>query len=449
METVPEDRLQSLIGSLKSGTLQQVWKMLHELHPAEIAVLLESLRPTERTVVWKLVELEDEGEVLLNVNDEVRAGLIEGMDANELIAATEGMDMDDLADLFKDLPQATMQAVLRSMDKQNRQRLETVLSFPADSAGGLMDTDSITVRPDVTLEVVSRYLRQFDGLPNHTDKLIVVNRHDKYKGVLPLSRLLTNDPGLTVAEIMNREFEPIAVDTPAAEVASLFERRDLISAPVVDENQTLVGRITVDDVVDVIRDQADHSLMSMAGLDEEGDMFAPVVASTRRRSIWLGVNLVTVLLAAWVIDQFKATVEEVVALAVLMPIAASMGGVAGTQTLTLVIRGLALGTVGKTNARWLMNKELAVGALNGVLWSGIVAAVSVAWFQNVMIGVFIGIAMVTNLICAALAGFAIPFILQRLKIDPALAGSVILTTVTDVVGYAAFLGSATLYLSQT
>ncbi len=441
-----ESRLQTLARALESGRSQHVWKMLNELHPAEIAELLESLRPAEREVVWNLVDPSHDGEVLLHVNDELRAALIRDMDPHELVAATEGMDMDDLADLIEDLPDAVMREVLRSMDNQNRQRLESVLAFTEDSAGGLMNTDAVTVRADVTLDVVLRYLRLRGDIPDLTDSLIVVNRYDKYLGTLSLSRLLTSDPALKVSEVMEREVEPIRADVPATQVANVFEKRDLISAPVVDENDRLLGRITIDDVVDVIRDEADHSLMSMAGLNEETDMFAPVVASTRRRAVWLGINLVTAFLAAWVIGLFEHTLQKWVALAVLMPITASMGGIAGTQTLTIVIRGLALGQVGKTNARWLMFKELAVGILNGLLWALVVAGVAVAWFHNTEIGAFIGAAMVINLFCAALAGFTIPLLLRKMGIDPALAGSVILTTITDVVGYVAFLGLATLFL---
>ncbi len=299
------------------------------------------------------------------------------------------------------------------------------------------------MRSDVTLDVVLRYLRLRGEIPDLTDALIVVNRFDKFLGMLTLSRLLTSDLNLTVAEVMDREVEPIDANLSASEVARIFERLDLISAPVVDSDRRLLGRITIDDVVDVIRDEADHSLMSMAGLDEEEDMFAPVITSTRRRAVWLGINLLTAFLAAWVIGQFQDVIQKVVALAVLMPIAASMGGIAGTQTLTLIIRGLALGRVGKANSRWLMTKELMVGSLNGLLWAVVVALIAIVWFHDVMIGVFVGAAMIINLICAALAGFGIPLLLRRLGVDPALAGSVILTTVTDVVGYMSFLGLAT------
>ncbi len=441
----PEERLDLFREALKNGKNQHIWKMLSELHPAEIGHILESLPSTERQFVWKMVNPDDEGEILLYVNDEVRAGLIKDMENAELIAATDGMDVDDLADLLNDLPDIVIKEVLYSMDKQDRHRLESVLSYPDDSAGGLMDIDTVTVRADVTLDVVLRYLRLRGELPAFTDKMIVVNRFDMYLGTLDLARILTSDPGLTVAEVMDTELEPIPVSMAAHEVAHLFEKRDLISSPVVSEDNRLIGRITIDDVVDVIRDEGDHSLMSMAGMHEEDDMFAPVIHSAKRRAVWLGINLLTAFLAAWVIGLFQVTLEKVVALAVLMPIAASMGGIAGTQTLTLVIRGMALGQIGKSNSKWLLYKEAAVGSLNGMVWALVVAAIAILWFHDLMIGVFIAAAMLINLVFAAVAGFSIPLILKKINIDPALAGSVILTTVTDVIGYVAFLGLATLY----
>lgn len=444
-EHTPEQHLDSFREALKQGKNQHIWRMLSDLHPAEIAHVLESLPSRERQFVWKMVNPDDEGDILLFVNDEVRAGLIKDMDSAELIAATDGMDLDDLADLLNDLPDVVIKEVLYSLDKQDRQRLESVLSYPEDSAGGLMDVDTVTVRADVTLDVVMRYLRLRGELPAFTDKLIVVNRYDMYLGYLDLAKILTSDPGLTVADVMSTEMDPVPVSLEAHEVARLFEKRDLISSPVVNNDNRLIGRITIDDIVDVIRDEGDHSLMSMAGMHEEDDMFAPVISSAKRRAIWLGINLLTAFLAAWVIGLFQLTLEKVVALAVLMPIAASMGGIAGTQTLTLVIRGMALGHIGKSNSRWLLYKEAAVGALNGIVWAVVVGTVAVLWFKNVMIGSFIGAAMLINLIFAAIAGFSIPLLLKRLNIDPALAGSVILTTVTDIIGYVAFLGMATLY----
>lgn len=441
-----QQHLSRISEALASGAAGRVRRLIHNLHPAEIAHLLESLPKGPRFILWELVDPEDRGEILLHVNDEVRSGLIEEMETGDLIAATEGLDTDDLADLLQDLPSTVIDEVLRSLDQQNRHRLEAVLSYPEDTAGGLMNVDTVTVRADVTLDVVLRYLRLRGSMPELTDSLFVVDREDRYLGLLPLTTLLTRDPDLTVAEVMERGVEGIPADTPADQVAKLFEDRDLVSAPVVDENGRLLGRITIDDVVDVIRDEAEHSLMSMAGLDEEDDIFAPVVPSATRRAVWLGINLVTAFLASWVIGLFEGTLQQVVALAVLMPIVASMGGIAGSQTLTIVIRGLALGQIGESNARWLMFKELAVGALNGILWALVVAAIATAWFQDMNIGLVIATALVLNLLAAALAGFSIPMILHRVGIDPALAGSVLLTTVTDVVGFMAFLGLGTLIL---
>lgn len=439
-------RLRSFAEALESGHLFNIRQMVNELHPAEIAHLLESLPPGERELVWELVDKEKDGDVLLYVNDDVRAKLIHDMAPEELVAAAEGLDTDDLADIIQDLPEHVIREVLHSMGDQDRFRLESVLSYQEDTAGGLMNVDTITVRPNVTLDVVLRYLRLRGELPEMTDYLVVVNRGDRYLGLLSLATLLTKDPSMTVGKLMERDIEPIPATMPAKEVAALFERRDLISAPVVDENGKLVGRITIDDVVDVIRDEAEHSIMSMAGLDEEDDIFAPVATSSRRRGIWLGVNLATAFLASWVIGLFDATIEKVVALAVLMPIVASMGGIAGSQTLTLVIRGMALGYIGDANARRIMLKELAVGGLNGLVWSIVVAVISTLWFGDYMIGLIIALALIINLVAAALAGATIPLLMQRMGIDPALSSSVVLTTVTDVVGFFAFLGLATLLL---
>lgn len=444
--TSSTSRLEVIREALDSGTLRSVRRMMHSLHPAEIAHLLESLRPAEREIVWELVDAEDDGEVLVHVNDEVRSGLIRGMDAEELIAATEDLDIDDLADLFSDLPEQVTQQLLRSMDEQNRRRLTDVLAFPEDSAGGLMNTDTVTVRPDVTLDVVIRYIRLHEDIPEDTDRLFVVNRYGRLLGTLALTRVLANDPSRTVAEVMDTEVKGIAAETPTSEVAKLFEDRDLVSAPVVDNEGVLLGRITIDDVVDVIRDEAEHSLMVMAGLDEEDDMFAPVMRSARRRAVWLGINLATAFLASWVVGLFQATINQVVALAVLMPVVASMGGIAGSQTLTIIIRGLALGQVERSNARLLMIKEISVAVLNGIGWAIVVASVASWWFSSWQLGAIIAVALVINLCCAAFAGVGIPLILKRMGIDPALAGSVILTTITDVVGFMAFLGLGAIYL---
>ena len=442
-----QKRLQSFAEALESGRLVTIRRMVNELHTAEIAHLLGSLPPSERELVWEMVEPEKDGDILSYVNDDVRAKLIRQMETDELVAAAESLETDDLADILQDLPDMVIHEVLQSMSEQDRFRLEAVLSYPEDTAGGLMNIDTVTVRPNVTIDVVLRYMRLRGQLPQMTDHLYVVNRNDQFLGLLSLADIITKDPSQMVGQVMAHDFEPIPANMSAKEVAELFEKRDLITAPVVDDDGKLLGRITIDDVVDVIRDEAEHSIMSMAGLDEEDDIFAPVVVSSRRRGIWLGVNLITALIASWVISQFEATIEKVVALAVLMPIVASMGGIAGSQTLTLVIRGMALGHIGSANAKRILIKELAVGGLNGLLWAIVVAVVSSVWFGNYMIGLIIAAAMLINLVAAALAGATIPLLMRRMGIDPALSSSVVLTTITDVVGFFAFLGLATLILN--
>jgi len=443
-----EIRLDRLRRALESGRLRRLERLLHALHPAEIALLIESLPQTERDIVWGLVDPEDHGEVLLHVNDEVRANLIQEMDDDMLLAATEGLEMDDLADLVADLPEQVTQEVLRSMDLENRQRLESVLSYPEDTAGGLMNTDPVTVRPDVNIDVVQRYLRLRGRLPEHTDSLFVVDRYGRYMGVLALQHLLTMDPDLTIAEVMDTQYKPLDVTLSARGVAKRFEDRDLLSAPVVNSERLLLGRITIDDVVDVIRDEAEHELLSRVGLDEEEDLFAPVRISARRRAVWLGINLLTAFLAAEVVGLFQNTIHAMVALAVLMPIVPSMGGIAGSQTITLMIRGLALGQIGTGNSRALLAKEIAVSLINGVAWALVVGAVAYMWFDNAPVALIMGAAMVINLLNAALTGWGLPLLMRRVGIDPALAGSVVLTTFTDVIGFSAFLGLATLFLTH-
>ncbi len=438
--------LQLLREKLGAEGLSSARMLIGSLNPSEVARLLESLPLQERAVVWEIIDPENEGDVLVEVNEDVRDGLIKGMETDELVAATEGMELDDLADLVADLPEAVTQEVLRSLGHQDRERLNQVLSYDEDSAGGLMNVDIVTVRPDVTLGVVLRYLRARGEIPDGTDSIYVVNRDNEYFGSLFLSRLLTLDPEHSVAEIMSTDVVPIPAQTPSEEVVWEFENRDLLSAPVVDENHHVVGRITVDDVVDVIRDEAEHSLMSAAGLDEEDDMFAPVVKSARRRALWLGVNLATAFLAASVVDLFQTTIDKIVLLAVLMPVVPSMGGVAGTQSLTLITRAMALGQIDRSNAKRIFRKEVLVGLLNGLGWSAVVAVFTYVWFNDWRIGTVIAGAMIINLFIAAIAGFSIPLILKRMRIDPALAGGVVLTTVTDVVGYMAFLGLGAMYL---
>lgn len=438
--------VQEIQSALGANDLLRARQFMENLHPAEVADLFESLLPEVREELWIHIAQDVEGDVLSHSHAGVRTSLLEHMDPSQVAAATERLDTDDAADILQDLPEPIADEVLRSMDEQNRRRIAEVLTYPEDTAGGLMNVDAVTVRYDVDVDVVFRYLRLLPELPDNTDRLMVVDRKNTYLGALPLADLVTADPDIGVGELMLTSEDVIPAYRSANDVAKLFEKHDLISAPVVDENGRLLGRITVDDVVDVIREESERSIMSAAGLDEEDDIFAPIWSTTRRRTLWLAINLVTAFLAAWVIGLFEATIEQLVALAVLMPVVASMGGIAGTQTLTIVIRGLALGHVGDANARALVSRELAVGFLNGLLWALVVAVVAAAWFSNLKLGVVIGSAIVFNLLTAALAGVAIPLALNRLDIDPALAGGVVLTTITDVVGFFAFLGLASFYL---
>ena len=438
-------RLEELTAALDSGTSVNVRRMLNALPPADVAHLLESSPPPTRAVLWQLVDDADEGEILHELGDELQSQFLGSMDAGEVAAAMEGLEPDDVADILQRLPEKVLQEVLRAMDQQDRTRVEQVLDYPDDSAGGLMNTDTITVRARHTVDVVLRYLRRHDEIPEMTDNLIVVNRSDHFIGILELRKLLTSDPAATVREVMETQAEAIPASLPDREVAQLFERHDWVSAPVIDEQGKLLGRITIDDVVDVIRVDADHSLMSMAGLDEDEDTFAPVFKTTPRRAIWLGINLITAFIASSVINLFQDTLDKVVVLAVLMPIVASMGGIAGTQTLTVIIRGMALGQIGGGNQNWLVNREFLVGLLNGILWSLVVAVAASLWFSDWLIGGIIAAAMIINLVTAALAGSIIPLVMKRIDIDPALAGGVVLTTITDVVGFMSFLGLATLF----
>ena len=439
-------QLRLLSDALDSGRLGPVRRLVNTLSPAEIGNLLESLPPAKRTVVWGLVDPEDDGEVLVHVGDEVREGLLAEMDPDEIVAAVEDLDIDDLADLVEDLPGTVIDEVLKAMDRENRERLEQVLSYDEDTAGRLMNPDVVTVRTDTTVDVVLRYLRLRGELPEHTDHLYVVSRRHQYLGRIALQALLTHEANTPITPLLDDEQPAIDVDESSDEVARQFSDHDWISAPVVDENNILLGRITIDDVVDIIREQAEHPALGAAGLDEDEDLFSPVRRAARRRAIWLGINLATAFLASWVIGRFEGTLERIVALAVLMPIVASMGGVAGTQTLTLMVRGLAMGQVGSGNLRALLVKEVSVGVLNGIAWAIVVGVVSALWFQDLPLGLVIGGAMAINLVVAAFAGVLVPLTLRRMNIDPALAGGVVLTTVTDVIGFLSFLGLATLVL---
>ena len=436
------NQLHDINEALGSGQTELAKEMLHQLQPGDLALLLESSRSRNRLDIWQLIPPDLYSDVLEELSDDVRNGIIRKMLPEKVADALEEMDTDNLVDTLRGLPQEVAQDLLAAMDEQDRSRAELGLSYGEETAGFIMNTDAISLRPGINVDVILRYLRLKGDIPEHTDTLYVVDRNDKLMGGVALTRLITAAADTSIESLI-KDSEAIPANMMDNEVASLFERYNWLSAPVVDENNKLLGRITIDDVVDIIREDAEHSMMSMAGLDDEEDTFAPVVKSTQRRSIWLGVNLLTALMAAAVSDLFEATLSQLAVLAILNTIVPSMGGVAGNQTLTLVIRGMALGHVNSANARWLISKELAIGFLNGVIWSVLIASVIAIWKQDLMLGAVIAFAMLINMIAAGLAGASLPIIMKKLKIDPALAGSVILTTITDVVGIFAFLGSAT------
>ena len=438
--------LAKLDNAIDSITLNQVRHTLNNLSPPDIAHQLEIAPPKYRHILWELVDPDVSGEVLQDLSDEIQLEFLEKMDGAEVASITEGLDVDDIFDILQQLPDRVIPEVLKAMSAQDRLRVETILTYDEDTAGGLMDTEVVTVRPDISVDVVLRYLRRFEEIPDTTDNLFVVSRSDIFMGNLSIGKLLTSSPATTVREVMNSEVQAIDVNLTDSEVAHRFQRYDLVSAPVIDEHGRLLGRITIDDVVDVIVEDADHSLLAMAGLSDTEDTFSSVARTAPRRAIWLGVNLITAILASLAISQFEATLDKLVTLAILMPIVASMGGVAGSQTLTVVIRGMALGQVEQSNLNWLMSKEFAVGVLNGILYAVIVGCLVSLWFNDWDMGIIIGLAMAINLMAAALAGTILPVLLRSLKIDPALAGSVILTTITDVVGFVSFLGLAAVFL---
>lgn len=435
-----------IIGQLKAENDSAVSAYVEQLHVAEISSVLESLPPELRRRFWALLPQEIKGETLTYLGEEVRGSIIDEMEHADVVAATESMNVEDLAEVMDELPEQVSEAVLESLDADRRQRLEAALSFAEGTAGRLMTADAISVRTNVSLATVLRYLRRLRPLPPHTDALMVTDEYGNYLGKLSLADTVSEHPDTLVSEVMVKAADSVLAEATDHDVAVLFEQRDLLSVAVVDEHGKLLGRILVSDVVDIILAEADKALLASAGLVEDEDLFAPVIPSAKRRAIWLGINLVTVFMAAWVIGRFEAVLDKIVVLAVLMPVVASMGGIAGSQTLTLTIRGLALGQVSNSNLRWLSNKELNVGLVNGLIWAIVVAIVTFVWFQDAAIAVIIAAAMLLNLVAAAISGVMIPVILSRMGIDPALSGAVVLTTVTDVVGFLSFLGLATLFL---
>ena len=442
-----EVSLQNLMIALEASDHDEAKHQIKELHPGEIALLFEAIQPKDRSILWPGVEISIQGEILKEVNEDVQSQLIDEMSVDALVKATEKLDTDDLADIVPNMPESAVHSLLLTLDFKHRERLNKVLSYPENSAGGLMNTDFITVRPDVSIRAVIRYLRLLKEMPVDTDQVFVVDRDFNYLGSLLITSLLTEEPGQMVEKFISNDFsKPVNADTDESEVALLFEQRNLISAPVIDENNQLVGRITIDDVVDVIRDQAEHSVMSMVGLDEDEDVFAPIIHSSKKRSIWLGVNLITAFIAVYFIGLFEATLQQKIALAILMPVVASMGGIAGTQTLIIVTRGIATGRVTSANIRALINKEVAVSGLNGIIWSLVIGLITYYWFSDLLLSLIIALAIITNLVVAAFSGAFLPLLLSKLRIDPALAGGVILTTITDVIGFVAFLGLAALFI---
>lgn len=443
----PELTLQQVFILLKNEQFNQLQRLLNERHPKQLALMLEAMPLGEREQLWELIPEALSADTLTFLHDEVRNSLIAEMPAEELVAAAEQMEANDLAYIMEDLPEPVRQALEQNLPDDILEHLENTLSFEEGTAGRLMSPDVITVRGDVSLGAVKRYLHLHEDLPDYTDGLMVADREGVYQGKLLLNKVLTGDDETLVKEVMNSQHKPIPATASEHDIALFFEQFHFVSAAVVDENNRLLGRISLDYVVAILKAEADHALLARAGLDEEADLFAPVMNSAIRRTVWLAINLVTAFLAAWVIGLYADTLEKIVALAVLMPIVASMGGIAGSQTLTLTIRGLALGQIGRANSAWLARKEVLIGVINGLLWALVVAAVAWLWFRDYGISLVIAAAIVINLVAAAAAGIVIPLLLRRLRIDPALSGAVILTTVTDVVGFMSFLGLATQFLT--
>ncbi len=431
---------------LQQQQFDQLKQLLNNIYPAKMANILEAMPPRERKLLWEQIPEALGAELLTYLHDEVRSSLIVDMPAQELVAAAEQMEAVDLADIYQELPEPVRQTIEETLPDDIYEHLETNLSFEEETAGRLMRSDVISVRDNVSLQVVLRYLQLHDDLPDYTDGLMVTDRDGIYQGKLLINKVLTHSADELVKDVMNSQHQAVSATTNQHDISQYFEQCDAVSVPVVDENNKLLGRITIDDVIYILKTEADHALMGLAGLDEEADLFAPIISSAKRRTVWLAINLLTAFLAAWVIGLFAETLEKVVALAVLMPIVASMGGIAGSQTLTLTIRGLALNQISSGNSAWLTRKEVLIGVINGVLWAVVVAYIAWLWFQNAGISLVIGAAIIINLIAAAAAGIAIPLILKRLNIDPALSGAVILTTVTDVIGFMSFLGLATIYI---
>ncbi len=426
--------------------LSELTGILHELHPADMAALLESLPPKERVVVWRLAEPEDDGEVLLEVSEAVRETLIEAMNREELLSAVEDMDADELAELADDLPHQVVYEALQTRDEEEREQVKAAMSYEDGQVGALMDFELVSVRADVTCEVVLRYLRRFDSLPDHTDKIFVVDEEDVLIGVLPVRKLLISNPEDLVADVMATDVVRFSPQDDAEEAAQAFERYDLVTAPVIDANGKLIGRITIDEMVDVIREESEADILNMAGLQEEEDLFAPVLDSVKNRWMWLAINLCTAFLASRVIGAFEGSIEKIVALAALMPIVAGIGGNSGNQTITMIVRAMAVGQLADIQAGRLLKKEIGVALVNGILWGSVMGLLSYLLYGSVGIGLVMVAAMTLNLLLAAAVGVLIPIVMEKLGRDPALGSSVLITAVTDSGGFLIFLGLATMFL---
>ena len=445
--TNTEKNLTQLLHDLEKERSIGIRSKLSSLSPYEIARLLEAMEPRNREILWRMVDQEDEGEVLKELVEDIRQNFINEMDTNQIIAATQDLELDDLADILTDLPDQITDEVIRALDRQDQIRLESVISYGEDTAGGLTNPNILSIRRGLNIKGLIRYLRSLEKLPENTNYIYVINRSNEYIGSVKLVDLFTEDADTSIEEIMDSEITPISASSSADQVITTFQNLDLISLPVVDKKNRLLGEITVDDVVDIIQDQANSEIFNMAGLDDEDDIFAPVLISSKRRAVWLGANLFTAFVVASAVSLFQSTIDQIVILAVLMPIVASMGGVAGNQTLILVIRGIAMGKIQRSNALRLLSKEIMVSLVNGFFWAIIVSFFAVLIFQTSWeIGIIVGASMLLNIFASAIAGVTIPFVLKRVGIDPALASGVMMTTLTDVLGFVTFLGLATLFL---
>ncbi len=439
-----KNNLETIIDESSNLSLNQIRRLLNKMSSSEIAHALESSPPKQRNLLFSLLKTEEEGDVLFELGEEIQQDLISSISNEELAEAVKELELDEIVDILQNLPEERMKKILSGMSQIDRKRIEIGLTFPENTAGGLINTDVISVRPENSIEVVTTYLRDQKKLPENTDKIFVVNKENEYLGELTISNIITSNPSMVVREIMETSSMPLNVNMDDKDVATTFERNDLISSAVVDDNGKLIGRITIDDVVDVIREDADQNLLGMAGVAE--DTFAPPGRAAKSRVFWLSMNLVTAFIAASAINLFQDALDKIVYLAVLMPIVASMGGVAATQTLTIVLRGLTLEQINTSNIRWLFKRELAVSIINGIVLSILVGTSTYLWFQDKMLAVLISCALVINLVSSVIAGILVPLILRKFNQDPAIGGSVVVTTFTDVIGFISFLGLATLYL---